>query len=79
MLPGDILVLSAEGFYDDKRFGLSELKVTADNDWCDKAISEISMPDNELIVMIKRNGGTVIPNGKVIIENNDVLVITSNA
>lgn len=79
MLPGDILVLSAEGFYDDKRFGLSELKVTADNDWCDKAISEISMPDNELIVMIKRNGGTVIPNGKVVIEKNDVLVITSNA
>ena len=78
ILSDDELVLSAEGFYDDKNFILREFKITDDHKWCGKPIAEISMPDDGLIVMIKRDGKTVIPNGQIEIEENDTLVVTSH-
>lgn len=78
LFPNDVLVLSAEGFYDDKHFVLSETKIDESHKWCGKSLAEISMPKDSLIVMIKRDGKTLIPNGQIEIENNDILVITSN-
>lgn len=78
ILPEDILVLSAEGFYDDSHFILRELKIDNEHKWCGKLLSEITMPGDGLIVMIKRDGKTVIPNGQIMIEENDVLVINSH-
>lgn len=78
ILAGDILALSAEGFYDDSNFVLSEVKIDSRHDWCGNRISELSIPDDSLIVMIKRRGHTLIPGGKLRIRNGDVLVMTSN-
>lgn len=75
---GDILVLSAEGFYDDSAFILSEVAIDNDHEWCQKSVSEISMPANSLIVMIKRNGRTLIPNGRIKIKSADILVVATN-
>lgn len=74
----DILVLSAEGFYDDNNFILSETEISKDHEWCGKNVSEIELPADSLIVMIKRNGGTLIPNGNIAIETNDILVTAAN-
>ena len=79
ILPDDILVLSAEGFYDDSHLVLRETKIDDEHKWCNKLLSEIKMPDDGLIVMIKRDGKTVIPNGQIMIEENDVLVINSHS
>ncbi len=78
IMPNDVLVLSAEGFYDDKHFVLSEIKITSEHKWCRKQLSEISMKKGSLIVMIKRNDKTLVPNGQMDIEDNDILVVTSN-
>lgn len=77
LLPDDILILSAEGFYDDHTFILSEMVIPPQHEWCGKTLSEISMPKDNLIIMIKRGGETVIPNGRIEIAANDVLVMTS--
>lgn len=78
ILSKDVLVLSAEGFYDDSTFILNEVKIDNKHKWCGKMISDISIHDDGLIVMIKRNNETVIPNGEIRIENKDILVMTSN-
>ncbi len=78
LLPDDILVLSAEGFYDDKHFILSEVTVDGEHKWCGKSISQISIPKGNLIVMIKRDNKTLIPNGQIKIHQNDVLVISGD-
>ncbi len=78
ILPHDILVLSAAGFYDDSTFVLSELSISQSHEWCGRAIADISMPKDTLIVMIKRNGKTLIPSGNIKIKLNDILVITSS-
>ena len=74
---GDILVLCAPGFYDDTAFILNEIILDDQNAWCGKTLAEISTSDDQLIVMIKRNGKTLIPNGQLRLQENDSLVMTS--
>ena len=78
MIADDILILSAKGFYDDNTFILSEVSINKNNKWCGKPLSEISMGEDNLIVMIRRGDKTLIPNGQIKIEENDILVMTSN-
>lgn len=77
VLEGDVLVLSAVGF-EPKRSSqqvlLSEEEIAADNEWAGRTISE-AIPRNVLVVMIKRNEKTVIPNGNTTIKPGDVLVL----
>ena len=76
ILAGDVLVLSAAGFYDDSHFVLSETSIGKKSDWCGRRISEISLPEDSIIVLIKREGRTLIPNGRIKIKAGDVLVMT---
>ena len=41
----------------------------------DKPIKDLDLSENTLIVMIKRNGNTIVPNGNTIILQNDILVL----
>lgn len=77
VLEGDVLVLSAVGFEpkrSSQQVSLSEEEIAADNEWAGRTISE-AIPRNVLVVMIKRNEKTVIPNGNTTIKPGDVLVL----
>jgi cell volume regulation protein A len=71
----DICVLSALAFQGDMTIKLSEYKITSDSKWMGKKIFEFSPSPDELVVMIKRNGKSVIPKGNTIIHEDDILVI----
>lgn len=75
LLEDDICVLSAPAFQDDRNIKLSEHKIERDSKWKGKKISEFSPTHDELVVMIKRGGRSVIPRGNTIINEDDVLVI----
>lgn len=75
---GDVLVLSAVG-YESKKPGnqqllLSEEEITPSHEWAGKTVSE-TIPRNVLVVMIKRGGKTIIPNGNSRVKPGDVLVL----
>lgn len=71
----DIAVLSAKPFQDDSCIQLVEQKITADNKWQGKKISEFSPNSNELVIMIKRNEAIIIPRGDTLLKENDILVM----
>lgn len=75
---GDTVILSAEGFYDDSSFILNEMTLEKENDWCGKNISEIDLPDGGLIVIIKRSGNILVPNGQIALQEDDTLVMASS-
>jgi len=75
LLEDDICVLSAPAFQDDRNIKLSEYKIDRDSKWSGKKISEFSPTHEELVVMIKRSGRSVIPRGNTTINEGDVLVI----
>lgn len=51
-----------------------ETRIDNDNNWCNHSISELSLAPNELIAMIIRGEKTLIPDGKTVIMENDVVV-----
>ena len=72
---GDVAVLCAEGFEDEEHMGLYEQTVDKRHPWRDRAIRDLSLPDGELIVLIRRGKDTVIPSGEEVLRQDDVLVL----
>lgn len=54
-----------------------EVKVGEKNEIVNKAIMDSEVPDEILIVMIKRDNKVIIPKGFTVIKPNDTLVLTS--
>ena len=82
ILPGDILVVTGNNFdklriYEEgKSTKLMEINVGSESNFANKPILDANIPDEILIVMIKRNGDIIIPKGSTIILPGDILVIT---
>ena len=74
---GDRVVLSAPSFQGDHGIPLFEKEIGQRSKWVGKTISEYSTNPRELIILIQRGEGTVIPRGDTVLESGDVLVIHS--
>jgi len=57
---------------------LMEVNITAESKLVNKCIADADISEDILIVMIKRNGKTILPKGTTIIEKGDVLVFTGD-
>ncbi|MGX8714528.1 MAG: ion transporter [Lachnospiraceae bacterium] len=68
---GDRLVLVAEGFQDDVGVTLQEVGLGEKHPWVNKKIKEIHFTHNELVVIVKRAGRVLIPNGGLCFEPGD--------
>lgn len=55
--------------------GMTEMLIEADNKWANKALMDCEIPDEILVVMIKREGKVIVPKGFTIIKENDILVL----
>ena len=84
ILSGDILVLSGNKlkhfneYNEDKSTTLTEVSIEEKSALINRSIKDADIPDDVLIVMIKRKGEVLVPNGNTIINPGDILVITSN-
>ena len=54
---------------------LTELTLDRGNKWIGKMVSEICPRPGKLVIMIQRAEDIIIPNGKTILEESDVLVM----
>jgi len=73
---GDIIVLSALSLQNNLGIYLTDLKIEKDNAWLGMALSEIKLGADKLVIVIKRNNKIIIPNGKTIVRESDILVIS---
>lgn len=73
---GDVLVLGSEALKSGRPLHLTEVNIGLEHSWRGQAIKELDMSRKMLIVMIKRNGKGIIPNGELIIEEGDVVIIS---
>ncbi len=77
ILPADHLILGAESFRDDASLNLKELTVRADHPWNGAYIRDLDLPRLSLIVMVRRDKKTLIPNGSLqLLEGDTILVYT---
>lgn len=71
----DVLILSGKVSEKIDGINLYERKISIGDEYVGRKIFEISKSDDELIIMIRRRRGIVIPKGNTVVKPGDVLVI----
>jgi cell volume regulation protein A len=67
--------LTAPSFKDTKNMKMSEIEVSTESDCIDTPVRDLPLPESTLIVMIRRNGKVIVPNGNTVVLLGDVLVL----
>lgn len=75
ILANDSLILSVPSYRAEGDVNLTEIEIQKGHEWCEKCIEELNLPDHILIAMIKRGDENIIPRGKTIILEHDIVVI----
>ena len=75
ILAGDNMILSVPSYKGDADVDLKEIPITKNHKWCDKTIVELDLPEHVLIAMVRRGDKSIIPSGKTVIKENDIVVI----
>lgn len=65
-------------YKEDKKTKILEVNVESDNKWAGKSIMDADIPEEVLIVMIRRNEEVIVPKGSTIINIDDTLVLAAN-
>ena len=71
---GDDIILSVPSYEPGIDETLEEVTIAKDHDWCNRTIEELKLPPDELIAMIIRGTENIIPDGKTMIRENDIVV-----
>ena len=72
---GDSLVLGAESFGDDSRIELKEIVLKAQHPWNGQPIRELDISRQTVIVMVRRRGKAIIPNGDLVLLEGDTIIL----
>ena len=79
LLPGDTLVLGAESVGDDRHIDLKEVVLRRQNPWNGQAVRDLDISRQTFIVMVRRKGKILIPNGDlVLLEGDSVILYTQS-
>lgn len=62
----------------EKDIHLREITITPDHIWCQKKIEELNLSEDMLIVLIKRDNENIIPDGKTVIQEKDIVILYDN-
>ena len=75
ILLGDSVIMSLPNTNVGDDITLKEIIIDKKHKWCNKKIKELTLPNNYLIVMIKRDGQTIVPNGDITLLEDDLVAI----
>jgi len=65
-------------YQEDRSTTLIEYNVDSNSSWKEKTIMEADIPEEILIVMIKRDIEIIVPKGSTLIKQGDILVLSGN-
>ena len=74
---GDKLVLAAEALKNDRPIQLREITLKKNHDWNNCAIRDLDISRQTYIVMVRRNGRAMVPNGELVLKEGDIIVLYS--
>ena len=72
---GDKLVLGAEGLKNDRPINLKEVTLKKNHDWNGTAIRDLDISRQTYIVMVRRNGRALVPNGDLVFQPGDTVIL----
>ena len=77
ILEGDWVVLGAEGFQDGTGITLQEIGLRRTHPWAGRPIRDLDISRQTLIVLVRRGERALIPNGDMVLEPEDTVVLYS--
>ncbi|MGX7091082.1 potassium/proton antiporter [Hutsoniella sourekii] len=73
--PGDQVILVGKQYFDPSGTDLVEFKINDFHRWKGKALQELQLPDNYLIVLVQRSDNEfIVPSGSTVIEEGDTVI-----
>lgn len=75
LYPGDTLVLGASSLGDDKHIDLKEMVLRSQNPWNGQRIRDLDISRQTIIVMVRRKGNVLIPNGDLVLKEGDSIIL----
>ena len=73
----DTVIMGAEAVKDNKHIELKEIKLLRHHPWNGQEIRELNISRQTVIIMVKRGGKTIIPNGRLMLLEGDKVVLFS--
>lgn len=74
---GDHIILAAEGYQDDVGLVLKELVLRKNHPWAGCRIRDLDISRQTLIIMVRREGKVLIPNGALALQAGDTILLYS--
>ncbi len=62
-------------YQDDRDLSLIEIPMEEEHQWCGMTLQQIHLPQNMVVLMIRRDGRTILPKGTTKVRPHDVLVL----
>ena len=69
------MILSIPVYNTNETEHLEERRIEKDDPWVNKSIGELHLPKNLLIAMVIREDESIIPDGKTILLEDDIVVM----
>ena len=73
----DVLVLGASAYTGEDDIHLTEIAIDSTHRWCNRQVYQLDLPRNSLIILIRRAGETLIPNGHTQVLEGDMVVVNT--
>ena len=71
----DMLVLGAESFRKDEKIDLKEIVLLKHSRWVGERIRDLDISRQSIIIMVKRKGKVIIPNGNLVMQEGDHVIM----
>lgn len=72
---GDRLVLAAEALKNDRPVNLKEVTLKKNHEWNNTAIRDLDISRQTYIVMVRRDGHAMVPNGSLVLLPGDTVIL----
>ena len=73
----DTLILGAEAVKDDTHVDLKEVVLGRHSPWNGQRVMDLDISRQTIIVMVKRNGKVLVPNGDLVLLEGDCVILYS--
>lgn len=71
----DAVILSIPEYDSSEDIQLQEISINRGHSWSEQAIESLGLPSNILITLIKRGDRNIIPRGRTVVHEGDVVVV----
>ncbi len=74
----DLVILGAESLKDEKPVNIREIVLKKNHPWNGQAICDLDISRQSFVIMIRRDGSTLLPRGNTVLLENDTIYLFSS-